>query len=217
MTLKNTTERTAWYLDILCRDVAVTARIPTNPDHGQSFTGDLAAFKRLALSTRMDAGPVVGHFRVQGKGDCAEPSAEALPAGATRSYRVSWPVMDVVRGSRALDISASFQFEGFKRSNVTWTDRSPVPMSASVRVPLTPSTPTVISPVAAIDRALNRGSVRQDILATHRDGWTDVQMELGQRSDGQWRWSVQLWGAHAPGSNPSVVASFNVKMDAAAG
>lgn len=207
--VKNTNDRTAWYLDIACGDVGVAARVPTSPERGASFAGDLAEFKRLALSYRKDVGPVVGRFRVEGAGDCAEPDAEALPAGATRTYDVSWRVEDVVRGMKAVDISAAFQFEGFKRSRATWTDRAPRPISASVRVPLTARQGVVLSPVTAIDIGLHRDSVRRDIRATDRDGWSDVEMELRERK-GRWRWDVRLWGAPEPGANQTVLVSFSV-------
>lgn len=206
----NTNDRTAWYHDIDCGDVAALVRVPTDPDQGQVFGGDLAAFKRLALSARPDVGPVVGRFRIAGTGDCAEPHPESLAPGASRTYAISWRVEDVVRGVYALDVSAAFQFEGFKRSKVSWQDRAPRPITASVRVPVPPRKVSLMSPVTAIDRALNRNDVREEIRATDRDGWTDVEMELVHRADGRWQWRMVLSGSYEPGSNPTGLMSFEI-------
>lgn len=211
--VKNTNDRTVWYADIRCRDVAVEARVQTDPDQGREWTGDRAAFKRLALSSRADTGPVVGNFTVEGYGDCAEPVAYSLPAGATRTYDVSWRVRHVGLGVSQLDVSATFQFEGFKKSDVYWPDRAPRPISVSLQVPVERKAARILTAAQAIDLGLAKPFVRRDIRDSEREGWSDVEMQLLYRSESGWEWRVDLFG-HIEGTpaddHAYVVAGFVV-------
>lgn len=190
----NTNDRTAWFLDTDCRDIGVEVRVPTNPDQGHDWTGDRAAFKRMALSTQMDVGPLVGRFTVQGvAGDCAEPVARSLTAGESRGYHVSMRARHVGLGVSSLDVSAMFQFEGFRRSEAQWQDLMPPPITASLRVRLEQRPATILSPVRAIDLGLAKGWVRDDIVASDRSGWIRADMELSYRANRLWQWRVDLW------------------------
>jgi len=191
----NTNDRTAWFLDTDCRDVGVDVRIPTSPNEGRHWTGDRAAFKSLALSRRADIGPVVDHFKVEGaNGDCAEPVAHALPAGGSRGYHVSIRVRHAGLGVTSLDVSASFQFEGFRKSDAQWQDLVPSPITASVHVPMELVQASILSPVKAIDLGLAKGWVREGIAASDRAGWIRADVELAYRGHGLWQWRVGLWG-----------------------
>ncbi|MCY7417028.1 MAG: hypothetical protein LH650_00775 [Chloroflexi bacterium] len=190
--MKNTNDRTAWYLATDCRLVGVELRLPTNPDDDRDWSAKRGQFKRLALSTAPDLGPVVDHFTVEGVGDCAEPVPESLAAGASRTRDVSVRLRRAAIGAHHLDVSAVFAFQGFHKSDADWQDYQPAPISASVRVGFDDRSSTLISPARALDIALDKTWVHNQIRDSHPHAWIQLDMELSYRSSVGWHWRVGL-------------------------
>jgi len=193
VTVKNTNDRKVWYLATGCRLVGVEVRLPTDPADGRDWSAKRGQFKRLALSTVPDLGPVVDHFTVEGLGDCAEPVPEALAAGASRTRDVSVRLRKAAIGAHRLDVSAVFAFQGFHESDADWQDYQPAPMSASVRVAFDDRPSTLISVARALDIALDTTWVHNQIRDSHPDAWIKLDMELSYRSSVGWQWRVDLF------------------------
>jgi hypothetical protein len=192
--LKNHNDRRAYYFDIGCTDIKVPVRLPTSPDQGREWSGDLATFKRLALGYRLDRGPIIGYFLTpEGAPACAEPGEEHLNPGERRAYPITFRVPERGFGEQFLDVTASFGFEGFTPNVYGWQDDVPLPISASLHVDVAerPVRP-LMGPARAIDRLLESEQVRRLVRRYLPGDSTRVQMRLIKEIHGPWVWDVWL-------------------------
>jgi len=197
VTVRNTTDRNAYFYDIGCTDVSVEVRLPTRPDQGRDWPGKLGEFKRRALSAALDVGPRVDRFRVRPSPQaCAEPGLEHLRPGGHRDDRISWRVRHIGFGTDAWDVTALFGFEGFKAPGPWWGDAIPAEITTSLRVAAHDGPARLVSPGKAIDAGLAKRWVRADIRASNPDDWylTSVALRQQTKNDpwAQWAWDVTL-------------------------